>query len=310
MAGKKTKQKEQTYLKSEPVDNLDIVRFLIKQSDRYELISDKEEFDRLYRLQKSTGSDIEKSRLICPNIRFITGYAASVKNRYNLKHLKIEDLVQEGILGLLKAYDKYDPEAKGSNGEKVKFLSYAGHWIKQSIARAIYNKDRAIRLSIDRQRKIGRIFSSESELEEKLKRKPTKNELAEKIGVDITYISKIYNDGMHTISLDTPLGDDYDSESIIDYVESHYEDPTENVHINSPVEYIIKNADLNERDKDIMRLRLFQDYTLEEIGINYGLTRERIRQIEQRAFSKIKQFIEQKEKDDSIHELLKKYMPK
>ena len=214
------------------------------------------------------------------------------------------DLIQEGNVGLIKAAGRFDYR-KG-----YKFSTYATWWIQQSITRAIADKARIIRLPIHMIDSISKIRKATIDLTTELGRTPTKQEIAHRMGLSVQKLTSIIKSAQSTISMDTPATSDEDSSKIADFiVDNSTVTPDGRVSQDSLLEdirNILNQLSPKERDVLILRFGLDTDggkKTLDEIGTSYGVSRERIRQIETRAISKLKKLC----KNEKLHEGLINY---
>lgn len=230
------------------------------------------------------------NQLMTSNLRLVT----SISKKYLNRGLEIEDLIQEGSLGLMKAIQKFD--YKMGN----KFSTYATWWIRQAITRAIADQGRTIRIPVHMVETINKLNKVERALTQDLGREPTIDELCEAMGGQVNgftpkKISNIKKMNIEPVSLDKPIGNDEESQ-FVDFVkDSDILTPDEYAKKNLIGEYIdqLFNSVLTEQEQDIIRMRYgLQPYsapeTLEEVGNKYNLTKERIRQIEARALRKLK----------------------
>jgi RNA polymerase primary sigma factor len=226
---------------------------------------------------------LARERLIRANTRLVV----SIAKHFMGRGVAFLDLIQEGNLGLMKAVEKYDYK------RGFRFSTYATWWIRQTISRAIADQARTIRVPVHMTDRIHQLFKVHRELEQKLGRQPTIEELAKKLELNVRKVQWILKVASTPISLETPVGDDEDSELGMFIVDEVSPSPMQ-----SAYEAMLKNkleevlTSLNPREALVLRMRFGLDdgriYTLEEVGQKFGLTRERIRQIEGRALRQLR----------------------
>ena len=271
----------------DPVDlaaeyNLDDpVRMYLKEIGQIKLLSAEEEVD-LAKLV-SEGDQNAKNKLTEANLRLVV----SIAKKYSGRGLHILDLIQEGNTGLIRAVDKFD-WTKGN-----KFSTYATWWIRQAITRAIADQARTIRVPVHMVEVINKATRCNRKLVQELGREPTVEEIAAELGLPVEKIIEANRTAADTLSLDTPVGDEEDT-SIGSFVEDERTpgpaDATSNALLAEALKEILDT--LTEREADVLRMRFGmydgRTHTLEEVGQNFGVTRERIRQIENKAIRKLR----------------------
>lgn len=262
----------------------DAVKIYLQQIGRIPLLNTEQEVE-VAREIKENHCQISKEKLVNANLRLVV----SIAKKYIGRGLSFLDLIQEGNMGLIKAAEKFD-YAKG-----YKFSTYATWWIQQAITRGIADKSRTIRLPVHMIETISKIKKVTHDLTNELNRKPTKEEIAEKLEISLSKLRAVMKSAQATISLETPLNKKEDSTRIGDFlIDTNLSSPDTKViqeNLFSEIRKILSQLSQKERDVLIMRFGLDDDgnkKTLEEIGSRYGVSRERIRQIENRAISKLK----------------------
>ncbi len=226
---------------------------------------------------------LARERLIRANTRLVV----SIAKHFMGRGVALLDLIQEGNLGLMKAVEKYDYK------RGFRFSTYATWWIRQTISRAISDQARTIRVPVHMTDRIRQLYKVNHELEQKLGRQPTIEELAIELKITIRKVQWILKVASIPISLETPVGDDEDSELGMFIVDEVSPSPMQSAYesmLKDKLEEVLTS--LNPREARVLRLRFGLDdgriYTLEEVGQKFGLTRERIRQIEGRALSQLR----------------------
>ena len=282
------------------VNTDDSVKLYLQQIGKIPMLSAEEETEIAKKI-KLNHCDFSKNILVNANLRLVV----SIAKRYIGRGLSFLDLIQEGNIGLMKAAERFDYE-KG-----YKFSTYATWWIQQSIARAIADKARAIRLPIHMIESLNKIKKATVDLTSELGRNPTKQEIAYRLNLSVSKLTQIIKSAQSTISIESPAtGAKEDSTKIGDYiVDESTETPDSRVSQESMLEDIEKMLNqLMPKEKDVLILRYGlnssgEKKTLDEIGSQYGVSRERIRQIENRAIAKLKKLC----KNENLKRNLKNY---
>ena len=275
----------------------DSVRLYLREIGKIPLLTPEEEADLAQRIIK--GDKKAKDKMVESNMRLVV----SIAKRYGGRGLDFLDLIQEGNTGLLRAVDKFDPE-KG-----FKFSTYATWWVRQAITRAIADQARTIRIPVHMVETINKVLRTTRKLTAELNREPTNEEIAKELDMEpekVDYVMRIKQD---IASLDASVGREGDDEDSVlgDFVEDEERDSPEDSAANQILKEQLSEiiATLTDREQKIIRLRFGigggRPHTLEEVGNEFDVTRERIRQIEAKALSKLR-----KNKDTKkLHEYLK-----
>ena len=259
----------------------DPVRMYLKEIGQVKLLSAEEEVELAKRV--SEGDQEAKNKLTEANLRLVV----SIAKKYSGRGLHILDLIQEGNTGLIRAVDKFD-WTKGN-----KFSTYATWWIRQAITRAIADQARTIRVPVHMVEVINKATRCNRKLVQELGREPTVEEIAKELDLPVEKIIEANRTAADTLSLDTPVGDEEDT-SIGSFVEDERTpgpaDATSNALLAEALKEILDT--LTEREADVLRMRFGmydgRTHTLEEVGQIFGVTRERIRQIENKAIRKLR----------------------
>lgn len=260
----------------------DPVKIYLKEIGRAPLLSADEEIELAKRIQE--GDEEAKKRLCECNLRLVVAIA----KKYAGKNLQLLDLIQEGNLGLLKAVEKFD-YTRG-----FKFSTYGTWWIRQHITRAIADQSRQIRLPVHMVETINKLSRATKELQQELGRDPSIEELAKKMGITEEKVSEIKRIQMEPLSLESPMGNDEDGGKIADKaVDETSISPFEATTRSLLRQQLLSVIDtLTPREQKVIRMRYGLDdgfpKTLEQVGLEFNVTRERIRQIEAKALRKLR----------------------
>ncbi|MDO4377577.1 MAG: RNA polymerase sigma factor RpoD [Erysipelotrichia bacterium] len=290
-------EKYKEYADTSVNKNYDNVKIYLKSIGKVPLLKSEEEREIAKRVQE--GDEAAKEELIVANLRLVVAIA----KKYVGRGLLFLDLIQEGNLGLVKAVEKFD-YTKG-----FKFSTYATWWIRQAITRAIADQARTIRIPVHMVETINKLTRVQRQLVQELGREPTAEEISEKLGnISPEKVREIQKIALDPVSLETPIGEEDDS---------HLGDFIEDKHAISPDEYASKEllkdeidnvlATLTERERKVLQLRFGlidgRQRTLEEVGKEFNVTRERIRQIEAKALRKLKHPTKSKRLKDFVDKL-------
>ena len=279
----------------EGIGTEDPVRMYLKEIGTVPLLSAEEEI-RLAK-RKAEGDVNAKERLIEANLRLVV----SIAKRYVGRGMQFLDLIQEGNLGLIKAVEKYD-YSKG-----FKFSTYATWWIRQAITRAIADQARTIRIPVHMVETINRLIRTSRQLLQELGREPTPEEIAEKMEMPVERVREIMKISQDPVALETPIGEEEDSH-LGDFIQDdHVQVPVDAATYTLLHEQLMEVLDtLTEREQKVLRLRFGLDdgrpRTLEEVGRQFNVTRERIRQIEAKALRKLRHPSRSKKLKDYLDE--------
>ena len=273
---------EASFAEQAPTKTNDPVKMYLKEIGRVDLLTAKEEVEIAKRIE--AGDEEARALLISANLRLVV----SIAKKYVGRGMLFLDLIQEGNMGLIKAVEKFD-YTKG-----FKFSTYATWWIRQAITRAIADQARTIRVPVHMVETINKLTRHQRQLVQELGREPTAEEIAAKMG-DITpeKVREIQKIALDPVSLETPIGEEDDSH-LGDFIEDKDaispDEYTNNQLLKDEINLVLEG--LTEREEKVLRLRFGlydgKTRTLEEVGREFNVTRERIRQIEAKALRKLK----------------------
>ena len=259
----------------------DPVRMYLKEIGKVPLLSAEEEIEYAQRMEE--GDEEAKKRLAEANLRLVV----SIAKRYVGRGMQFLDLIQEGNLGLIKAVEKFDYR-KG-----YKFSTYATWWIRQAITRAIADQARTIRIPVHMVETINKLVRVQRQLLQELGREPSPEEIAETMDIPVERVREIQKISQEPVSLETPIGEEEDS-----HLGDFIQDDNVPVQAEAAASTLLKEqlvevlGTLTEREQKVLRLRFGMDdgraRTLEEVGKEFNVTRERIRQIEAKALRKLR----------------------
>ena len=263
----------------------DPVRMYLKEIGKIPLLNAQEEQALAQKITEGSEEEITeaKRKLAEANLRLVV----SIAKRYLGRGLQFLDLIQEGNLGLLKAVDKFD-YTKG-----FKFSTYATWWIRQSITRAIADSARTIRIPVHMVETINRLVRTQRQMLQELGREPTPEELAERLNTPVTRVRDIMQISQEPVSFETPIGEEEDS-----HLGDFIQDDSSQIPVDAATEKLLHDQlmnvinQLSEREQKVLQLRFGlldgKPRTLEEVGKEFNVTRERIRQIEAKALRKLR----------------------
>ncbi len=272
---------ESTYVNGDlAVATTDALQLFLNEAGRYKLLTASEEVELAKRIER--GDRAAKDLMINSNLRLVV----SIAKKYQGHGISLLDLIQEGIIGLIRAVEKFNWR------RGYKFSTYATWWIRQAVQRGVANKSRTIRIPVhivEREQKISR---AERELTAKLERPPTDEEVAKKSKLSLKHVQEVRAAARAVTSLDKPMGAEGET-SFGELIAGESTEPSEEVHL-TLAESAVRSAveTLPERERAVVKLRYGMDgdpdpKSLEEIGRQLGLTRERVRQIEAQALRRL-----------------------
>lgn len=286
---KEDEEDPEKLIKEEPEDLTDVkgisiddpVKMYLKEIGKIDLLTAEEEV--ILAKEMEAGSNFAKQRLAEANLRLVV----SIAKRYVGRGLQFLDLIQEGNMGLMKAVDKFD-YTKG-----FKFSTYATWWIRQAITRAIADQARTIRIPVHMVETINKLVRVQRQLIQDLGREPTNEEIAEEMGIDVEKVRDVRKIAQEPVSLETPIGEEEDSH-LGDFIEDDSavapDDAANFTMLREQLNQVLNT--LSERERKVLELRFGltdgTPRTLEEVGKEFDVTRERIRQIEAKALRKLK----------------------
>ena len=270
------------------------IKIYLREIGQIPLLTPADEIRLAAKIKK--GDKEARSLMIRSNLRLVV----KIAHDYSNLGLPLLDLISEGNIGLMKAVERFDP-AKGG-----KLSTYAAWWIKQSIKRALANQSKTIRLPVHLVDKISKMRRVSLQMSEELGREPTDEELAEEVGLSLSKVSQLKTVSIRPASLDAPISDDDSTEFGEIVGDEEAQTPFEMLrdqNLRSEVSDLI--AVLDEREKKIIFSRFGLDggrpKTLEEVGKKFGVTRERIRQLQNIALLKLRRALQKKEKPNFVH---------
>ena len=262
------------------VNTTDALQLFLNEAGRYPLLTAHEEVELAKRIER--GDKAAKDKMINSNLRLVV----SIAKKYQGHDLSLLDLIQEGIIGLIRAVEKFDWR------RGFKFSTYATWWIRQAVQRGVANKSRTIRIPVHIVEREQRLARAERDLTAKLGRTPTEQELAKAAKLPLKQVREVRGAARAVTSLDKPLGNDTNTAmgDIVGDESSQFEDE---VHVSLAEDALRRAvAELPEREREVVKLRYglngdVDPKSLEEIGRTLGITRERVRQIEAQALERL-----------------------
>jgi len=264
--------------------NLDATQLYLGEIGFSPLLSAEEEVYFSRRALK--GDEASRKRMIVSNLRLVV----KIARRYNNRGLALLDLIEEGNLGLIRAVEKFDPE------RGFRFSTYATWWIRQTIERAIMNQTRTIRLPIHVVKELNVYLRAARELSQKLDHEPTAEEIAESLDKPVNDVTKMLRLNEKITSVDTPIGGENDKVLLDVIADDKGHGPEEDIQDSDIKLNIIKwLEDLNPKQREVLARRFgllgYEPSTLEDVGVEIGLTRERVRQIQVEALRRLRDML-------------------
>lgn len=282
---------EKVYASDDEQATADAIKIYLKEIQKSRLLTAEDERELAGLIAE--GDDAARERMIESNLRLVV----KIAKRYMNRGLPFLDLIEEGNMGLIKAVEKF----KVSKG--CRFSTYATWWIRQSIERALVNQSRTIRLPVHVADDINKLVKINRELVQRLKRDPSDEEIAEAMGADPAYVRRMMILVKKTYSIEHPMGDNEDY-SLIDTIEdTNLVDPGNMIEDLDRFAHVMEwMEELNENEREILAMRFGLDdrepQTLDTIGQKFGVTRERIRQIEAKSLSKLRKTLQERLSDE------------
>ena len=262
----------------------DAVQMYLKEIGKTPLLFKDEERELAKRAEK--GDEEARQKLMKANLRLVVSIAKRYVNR--TPHLSILDLIQEGNIGLSRAVEKFDYR------RGFKFSTYATWWIRQAITRALADQSRTVRIPVHMVETISKYTQARRQLIQELGRDPLAEEIAAEMGIDVDKVRHIQKISQEVLSIETPIGDEEDS-TLSDFIPDERNATPSQLTARAMLRDLIREImiDLSEREQQILKMRFGLNdgvsHTLEEVGRAFGVTRERIRQIEAKALEKIRE---------------------
>lgn len=264
------------------------IKIYLEEIGQIDRVTPEEEIELAARIKR--GDEAARQKLITSNLRLVVKIAKD----YSRAGLPLLDLIAEGNVGLIKAVERFDP-AKGG-----KLSTYAAWWIKQSIRRALANQSKSIRLPAHVVEKISKMRAAEQNLTEKLGRKPNNEELSKRMGIPPRKIEQLRTVAVHPASLDAPINDDGNGVFGDLVPDAGAKSPFDEINDTQLLEEVEDLMDrLDEREREILKYRYgllgVEPETLEDVGERFGITRERVRQIQKKAVETLREMLHDNE---------------